>query len=85
MFRILKPGNVRELMTTCPDCGCVFAFLETDISEDFYFLCCQPKVTEYVNCPCCGKVITEWKAMEENYNKKVEEVLTIEPDKPLLI
>lgn len=85
MFRILKPGNVRELMTTCPYCGCVFAFTEADISEGFTSICYRPKVIEYVSCPCCGKKYTEWKEMEENSKKEVEEVTTNESDKPLLV
>jgi predicted Zn finger-like uncharacterized protein len=50
-MRILKnPNPVEEIVKTCPECECVFAFTDEDIKTNYSM--------RYVLCPNCGKEIT---------------------------
>lgn len=41
MIKIIKPGNKKEYIKTCPKCGCEFSYELEDIS----YL--------HITCPCC--------------------------------
>lgn len=53
-MEILKRGNTLRYEATCPHCGCVFSFLETETR-----LMWIPMGTSYVLCPECRSIIDE--------------------------
>lgn len=51
-MEILKHGNVPRVVATCPHCGCVVSFLESEATlvwDD----------ENYIRCPECNSVIRE--------------------------
>lgn len=52
-MRIIKMGNINTYTNTCPECGCMYEYDDSDISIGY-----EMTVTGYygfVYCPCCHK------------------------------
>lgn len=65
MKEIIKQGEVKRKITTCPECDTVFSFNRADIEEECNYayeagLYYPPRIKTYVSCPLCGKRVYTW-------------------------
>lgn len=60
-MEIIKHGNLYEAPREreCPDCKCVFSYVEKDIEQNWVRVNAYDSdlTYTYINCPECGKTI----------------------------
>ena len=56
-MEIIKHGRFYKAPQekTCPDCGCVFSYVEKDINQNWVGI--NELNYTYINCPECGEII----------------------------
>ena len=55
MKKIIKHGNNKPMIATCPDCGCEFSYEYEDIHIPTQSL--STYYCDVTNCPECGKEV----------------------------
>lgn len=87
-MRIIKnPNPVEEIVKTCPECECEFAFTEGDIktyaySNEILGPGFYGYSKRYILCPNCGKeIIIEEKSTEDGRYSMIDPMITIDLEK----
>ena len=61
MIEVIKHGKNnpqnKKLTTKCNECGCIFSFVDNDVSNGGDLLHSRPLCEDYVYCPDCGNTI----------------------------
>lgn len=69
MKQIIKQGTPKLFKATCPECGCEFTFIKSDIQKElnektlnsYTYPMATLDEKEYVACPCCQEKVRSWK------------------------
>ena len=86
-MRIIKnPNPVEEIVKTCPDCECEFAFTDGDIktyaySNDIIGPGYYGYRKRYVLCPNCGKEIVLEEKSTDGRDSMIDSMITIDFEK----
>lgn len=63
MIKVIKHGY-KKLQVICPECGCEFSFLPTDMKHYGN----QIDQYEAINCPDCNYEMTWWQGEKSGYS-----------------
>ena len=73
-MKVIKHGVPPTSITTCPDCGCQFAYTRKDVYESTNYDSPFFRTTLYVECPDCGnRIPTAYPAAKDYEKDEMEE------------